>query len=208
MPGKQNRKRSLRLSQYFRAFRSVIRTSPRSIALGASIGIFVAFTPTVGFQMILAIMLAVMLNASAITASCMVWINNPYTLTAICVLTHEVGHVFTGTSTGLEVPHLVEVLSAYDSTYFSLDLYNSFQNVLNNGGGMFGSMLIGGIVVGLTLSGLSYPLSRNLVSKYQRRMRKHNRRQSHNRKHRSPLSKHIQPAQNKPLDNTPQRKAA
>ncbi len=194
---------------YWNAFRSAIHTSPRSIALGISIGVFVAFTPTFGFQMILAVMLAVMLNASATTAACVVWINNPYTLTTISVLSHEVGHIFIGSRTGFEVDHLLQVLHGYDGSLFSLNVYQSFQQLLNSGGSIFVSMLLGGVITGLILSSVMYPFLRKLVSHWQRKVRKHYRRRSHDRRHRSPLSKHIKPESPDHFETDhPYRKAA
>ncbi|HKI70697.1 MAG TPA: DUF2062 domain-containing protein, partial [Verrucomicrobiae bacterium] len=57
--------------------------TPHRIALGVAVGIFVAWTPTVGFQMILTIILATLLRANKLVGIPFVWISNPFTLGVI-----------------------------------------------------------------------------------------------------------------------------
>jgi hypothetical protein len=54
--------------------------TPHRIALGVAIGIFVAWTPTVGFQMILTLLLAALLRANKLVGVPFVWVSNPFTL--------------------------------------------------------------------------------------------------------------------------------
>lgn len=61
-----------------RAMRLLLRPAePRTVALGAAIGIFVATTPTLGFQMVLAIALAGLTGANRLAAATFVWVANP-----------------------------------------------------------------------------------------------------------------------------------
>ena len=57
--------------------------TPHRIALGVAIGIFVAWTPTLGFQMALAVGLAWVLRANKLVGVPFVWITNPATFAAI-----------------------------------------------------------------------------------------------------------------------------
>ena len=65
--------------------------SPQALALGVAIGLFLAFTPTLGVQMLLAAVLAAGLRASKAAALAAVWISNPLTAAPIYAATYGVG---------------------------------------------------------------------------------------------------------------------
>jgi hypothetical protein len=64
---------------------------PHRLALGIAIGIFVAITPTVGFQMALAVFLAWLLGANKVVGVPIVWITNPATMIPIYYYCYVVG---------------------------------------------------------------------------------------------------------------------
>jgi len=66
---------------------------PHRVALGVAIGMFVAFTPTVGFQMVLVIFFAWILRANRAAGLPVVWISNPATMLPIFYGTYWVGRV-------------------------------------------------------------------------------------------------------------------
>jgi uncharacterized protein (DUF2062 family) len=53
--------------------------SPKQIAWGAALGLFLAMSPTMGFQMAIAIPLAAFLKISKLAAAGSVWLTNPAT---------------------------------------------------------------------------------------------------------------------------------
>jgi len=57
--------------------------TPHRIALGVAIGIFIAWTPTIGFQMILTVLLSTLLRANKLVGLPFVWISNPLTVVPI-----------------------------------------------------------------------------------------------------------------------------
>lgn len=57
-----------------------VHDSPHRIALGVAIGIFVTWTPTIGFQMALTVLLSTLLRANKVVGVPLVWISNPATL--------------------------------------------------------------------------------------------------------------------------------
>ncbi len=67
------------------------RGSPEAIAGGFGLGVFVAFTPTVGAQIIIAIVLATALNLSRASAVIPVWLTNPVTIPLIFTFNYWVG---------------------------------------------------------------------------------------------------------------------
>ncbi len=57
--------------------------TPNRIALGAAIATFVAFTPTMGFQTVIALAIAAALRANKAICILLVWITNPLTFVPI-----------------------------------------------------------------------------------------------------------------------------
>ncbi|MBW3598332.1 MAG: DUF2062 domain-containing protein [Planctomycetes bacterium] len=66
---------------------------PHRLALGAAIGIFVTFTPTVGIQMLVAIFLAWLLRANKAIGVPLVWISNPATFVPMYYPCYVVGRL-------------------------------------------------------------------------------------------------------------------
>ncbi len=56
-----------------------LKGSPHSIALGLAIGVWIAFTPTVGLQMTMALIICTIFRANLPIALAMCWISNPIT---------------------------------------------------------------------------------------------------------------------------------
>lgn len=57
--------------------------SPHRIALGAAVGLFVAWTPALGLHILMALGLAILLRANKFIAIACVWVSNPFTVIAI-----------------------------------------------------------------------------------------------------------------------------
>ena len=68
-----------------------VHDTPHRIALGVAIGIFVAWTPTVGFQMVLTVALAWLLGANKLVGVPFVWISSPLTFVPIYLPNYYVG---------------------------------------------------------------------------------------------------------------------
>jgi uncharacterized protein len=64
---------------------------PHRIALGTAIGVFVTFTPTIGFQMVLVLFLAWLLGANKAVGLPVVWLSNPATLVPIYWPCYQLG---------------------------------------------------------------------------------------------------------------------
>ncbi|MCH2117041.1 MAG: DUF2062 domain-containing protein [Pirellulales bacterium] len=65
--------------------------SPHQLALGVAIGVFVAFTPTVGLQMVIAGFLSWLFRANKAASLPMVWISNPATLIPLYWYCYRIG---------------------------------------------------------------------------------------------------------------------
>jgi hypothetical protein len=65
--------------------------TPHEISLGAAIGVFIAMTPTIGVQMMLALVTTTALRANKAVSVAMVWISNPLTMVPIFFFNWQVG---------------------------------------------------------------------------------------------------------------------
>ncbi len=65
--------------------------TPHRIALGLAIGIFITWTPTMGLQMILTVMLASLMRANKFVGVPFVWISNPVTAVPLYGFNYLVG---------------------------------------------------------------------------------------------------------------------
>jgi uncharacterized protein (DUF2062 family) len=74
---------------YYRFIR--LHGSPRQIAWGIALGFFVAMSPTMGFQMAIAIPLAAFFRISKLAAAAAVWLTNPATAPVIYWINYKLG---------------------------------------------------------------------------------------------------------------------
>ena len=73
-----------------------IQSGPDAIARGMALGLFIGFTPTFGFQMLLAILFAFLLRQNKIATFVGVWVTNPLTAPLIYGLEYEIGRALLG----------------------------------------------------------------------------------------------------------------
>jgi uncharacterized protein (DUF2062 family) len=83
-----------------------IQASPHSIAIGCAAGVFAIFTPFLGFQMMLAAILAFMFRGSVFASAVGTFAGNPLTYPLIWVSTFTLGNVFLGSSANAEISRL------------------------------------------------------------------------------------------------------
>ena len=74
-----------------------INDTPHAIALGTAIGMFLAMTPTVGVQIILAAVICTIIKANRFAACVMVFVSNPLTMIPIYWADYWLGSILTGT---------------------------------------------------------------------------------------------------------------
>lgn len=73
-----------------------LRGTPDEIAKGVALGIFIGMTPTMGFQMPIALFFAILLRENKLAAVLGVWITNPLTAPFIYALQYESGRLLLG----------------------------------------------------------------------------------------------------------------
>ena len=126
--------------------------------MGFALGLFVGMTPSMGFQMVIAAALAASLKWDKISAAMGVWITNPVTAPFIYSVTYFVGAKIYGTSKIFTPPDELTVTIA--------------KKILAKSPGIFYSLTIGGIVLGVPLAIAGYVISYMLVSRYQDDLKK------------------------------------
>lgn len=72
------------------------RTDRRSIAGGLAFGLFIAFTPTIGFQMSMAVIGAILLKVNLPIAIAACWLTNPLTIVPVYTAEWELGKYLIG----------------------------------------------------------------------------------------------------------------
>jgi len=131
-----------------------LNDTPHNIAKGTAIGMFIAFTPTVGIQMILVMIVAIFAKFNRKAALITVYISNPFTTIPIYWANYKIGTLFfKGT-----VSHdkFIEVFTYNNFT----EWWESIQAIFMSIGLplLFGSLIVS-TVVGLA----TYPLVRWLL---------------------------------------------
>ena len=137
-------------------------------------GTFIAFTPTVGVQLILAFVIATFFNMNRPAAMIPVWITNPVTVAPIYTFNYWLGlQIWHG-------PPLSEVSGLFidiGRTMTSLEFWeikDQFHAVLQMGREILIPLLLGSVAVGLVTGVLIYILSLKLLFIFfSRRSQKH-----------------------------------
>jgi uncharacterized protein len=146
-----------------------LRSSPRAIAGGLGVGMFIAFTPTVGIQIILAIIAATLCNVNRPAAIAPVWITNPVTVAPVYTFNYWIGtFIWSG-------PPLAEVKTLFANlgsalTHLSFwDMKEALLAMLHIGMEILIPLCIGSVIVGIVLGILTYILSLKLLLFFFRR---------------------------------------
>lgn len=125
---------------------------PAQIARGAALGTFIAFTPTLGVQLILAVFVATALRANRALALAFVWITNAFTALPIYMFCYEVGKALVGgpgvAETGTRLRHVFRMADKHGSW----EIFDRMREGLALGGEVLWPMTVGGVIVGTACS--------------------------------------------------------
>lgn len=148
--------------------------TPHRIALGVAVGLFVAFTPLMGFQMLIALALAALVRANKTVAIPIVWITNPVTALPIYGVCWWLGRwILTGRFAGDpgQFENILGVPPEYSGFGVLAHLHESaFWRYL---AGVILSLSVelwvGCLLVGAISAGTGYFVSRRMIIVYRRR---------------------------------------
>ncbi|MGL4395710.1 MAG: DUF2062 domain-containing protein [Hyphomicrobium sp.] len=145
-----------------------LRATPHEVALGCAAGIFAAFTPFVGLQMLLAGVLAFVLRVNIPAALIATWAGNPLSWPIIWASSYVAGSWVLGTDpmlSGGEVTHGANVLGQALKAPSTAAL----DHAVNALAPLFKPLVIGSLVVGLIAAAGSYYPTRRAVRIFQKR---------------------------------------
>lgn len=139
---------------------------PHQLALGIGIGMFVTFTPTIGFQMGIVVFLAWLLRANKLVGVPLVWISNPFTLVPIYYACYWVGCRLLNMQT-IGDEFWDRMMSDWESLTltqptWSQRVYFWWERLLD----IATPLWVGCIVVGLVLGVISYYVSLFAIRNY------------------------------------------
>ncbi len=137
--------------------------TPHSIALGTAIGVFIAFTPTVGIQMILVMLVALitrpLFRFNTMAGLISVYITNPLTLVPIYWLCYRVGTWYIPA----DVSH---------EEFSNIMQYDGLRQWWHTVSQMFVEiglpLLVGSLIVASCSAALAYPVMFRLARRIQR----------------------------------------
>ncbi|MEM6332150.1 MAG: DUF2062 domain-containing protein [Planctomycetota bacterium] len=158
-----------------------LRASPHQIAMGAAVGVFIGFTPTFGFQMLLAVVVAFLFRLSKPATVIPVWVSNPITFVPFYAATYAAGAIFWPGETLADLPATMKSIAQLGTWQ---DQLHAFWNL---GTSLFGPLWIGAVVLGGPIAIATYPVVRRGVIAYrhhrahvrhERRLRREAKRQA------------------------------
>ncbi len=135
---------------YLRVIR--LKTSAHSIALGAALGIFIGFMPIIPFQSITVLTLAVIFRGNKIAAFTFTFISNVANLIPFYTMLYIVGSWFLPFFEVHFDPHHLELMQ-----------------MVEQGWRLVVVMTVGGVVLGIPSSIITYFFMRRLVLTYRKR---------------------------------------
>ncbi len=129
-----------------------IEGDPRNIAQGFALGLFVGMTPTMGFQMPIAVLFAIPLRINKISSLAGVWITNPVSAPVIYPINFLVG---------------VKLFNIDISTEQVVDFsLKSLNCLLRETPDIFLAATLGGIVLGIPIAIGGYYFVLSAVNRY------------------------------------------
>jgi hypothetical protein len=152
---------------------------PHSIALGAALGMAIAFGPTYGMQIILALGLATLLRINRVATLLPTFIVNPVTGPVVFVLQYLLGRGILGGGSDAErekIHCLAQALGDIRLRAFGASVKAAAAAGADLGWGVLGAVLLGMVVSAGVLALLTYPLVYRGVLWFRRKRAAHSQR--------------------------------
>ena len=153
--------------------------TPHRIALGAGMGLFVAWMPALGLHMLIVLALSMVIKVNKFVALISVWISNPFTIVGIYYPNYLVGRavvgVFhdTGQVSGAQLREFLDLfkltggLAPFFSSQFWQDIFSFLWQKVPE-------LWIGSLIMGVWVGTVGYFLTYYVVVEHRR---KHPRRE-------------------------------
>ncbi|HPS54920.1 MAG TPA: DUF2062 domain-containing protein [Sedimentisphaerales bacterium] len=105
-----------------------VNDSPKSIAMGVCLGVFVAWTPILGVHMMTALFLAVIAKANKLVSVLTVWVSNPFTYLPMWSLGYMVGRTLTKIFNGTAVDQPQDI-TQHVSSFSMVEIFSRFFEI-------------------------------------------------------------------------------
>ena len=133
-----------------------IRGTPREIALGMALGLFIGFSPTMGLQIIIGVFIASLLKWSKIATLIGVQITNPITAPLIYSPTYYIGAKVIG----------LETMFVFKGS----DLSSLFE-MIKQAPQIFLALTIGGVLIGFPVACIGYAVVYRMMNNHQKKLK-------------------------------------
>lgn len=154
--------------------------SPGRIAMGAAVGMFVAMTPTIGFQMLIVLFLLLIIPGNRAAGLPVVWITNPATVVPIYGFNYWLGAKLLGATHGTETSQawreVVRGVPGMEGLFSSpirwcAETWTWLGQVWHATNDIVGPLWLGSVLTGLAAAGVTYFLMYYLVDFYRKRLK-------------------------------------
>lgn len=132
------------------------RGSPEAIAGGFSLGLFLAFTPTVGVQILLAVFFATLLKVSRPASLIGVMVTNPLTVPPIFTFNYWVGNLFLDGPLVRDVYHHFLQIAGKMAKLDFWEVGELIKAFSETGREMLLPLILGSIIVATLVGAVSY----------------------------------------------------
>ena len=134
-----------------------LKGDPSDLAFGMALGIFAGMLPIIPFQTALALFLAIFFRVSKITAIIGTWISNPFNWYFVYYLNYRLGAGILGLSDkNRGFAAVMETLQEGEEGMAVV------KTLLGAGGTIIAAFLLGGLIFGIILAPISYPIFLNI----------------------------------------------
>jgi len=148
--------------------------TPHRLALGLALGMFVAWTPTIGFQMILVLLLAPLIRANCRVGIPVVWVSNPFTLLIIYGPNYWLGRHFLNLFMDRPVVNHDMIKDKLSSEYLGYVLahfheeqfWHNLRELLVKFLDVSLDLWVGSIIIGFLVGGITYVVSIKFIVWY------------------------------------------
>lgn len=177
MSAKRKRRTKIRKLIRFLKFRVLhVDDSPHRIALGIGLGLFIAWTPTIGLQTLMVLCVAPLLRANISVAVPCVWVTNVFTMIPVYYSNYLLGRMLLKPfcfSSGLSGAQILEMFDQLDSLAFftgflRIEFWQNISLFLWQKGP---ELWLGSIVMGLLIGFIAYVITYHFVLWYRKNHR-------------------------------------
>ncbi len=144
--------------------------TPKEIARGIAIGVFIAMTPTVGIQMITIAVLCTIFRSNRLAGVTMAWISNPLTVVPIYWLNYVMGSIILRTPM-IGKEKIAEIVELESTGMFSM-FFEFLGNLSSMTVDLAGPMFLGGAIVGVVCAIPSYYIFLPLFTRWKAAFKK------------------------------------